>query len=848
MMHADDQSGVLQYIKQEFRGLGYFGNLLHEDYAFADVLAPDYPVRHIHLAAFAQEPPSYRTAAFGVTIANGRSGVALVKDQRSLGAPQVLEINEGQVFRWKVTGKGDPILLQEMELGGIGRLFAQNKDVWSPQQILRAKAVGHVATQLDFLDLDLMPLLDYEVRTKLDRLLRDTVTLAVETFQKQAKFTDKDYPPLFRLIFRLLASKVLADRGYRGNWNIDDPHSTIRAVEDLYFKDTLPEPVLQDNETQHAIWQRVRNTFHFQNLSVDSLAYVYENTLVTPETRRLFGIHSTPPEIAEYIVRRLPFDTLGVNEWRVFEPFSGHSVFLVAAMQRIRELLPTDMNSQQRHDYFVETLSGIEIDDFAREVAKLSLMLADYPNPDGWRLHSGDALQSPLFDQELANANIVLCNPPFESFNLDERARYGDLFSVWKPAEILHRVLKNPPELLGFVLPRIFLRGRGYGELRARLGNTYETIELLALPDRVFQHSDAEAVLLLCSGRNRQTRHLRTGAVYKWDHKDFYAILPSYEFNSDVDDAERVFARGMWWPPLQEVWQATSNMKRLGELSSIHSGIQYNMSLRTNRSRLIAYEPSHGFTPGLYRVKDAVEPYVVLKTLFLNASPEFMRTNAHTLPWHKSKLIINANQQSRGPWKLSASMDNSGLVCYQNFHGLWPAGSLPLEVVAAVLNGPVANAYVGTREAKRHVHVQTLNEIPVPEFAQGQQGVIVSLVRNYFEARNLWLSGIMDAGEAEERCSQLLASIDAEVLKAYDLPPRIERKLLDYFSGHSRLGPVDFTEYFPSTFRPFIPWHIYISEDFKAANARDTLHRMPVIPESPLISEALSYMDRGTRE
>ena len=121
----------------------------------------------------------------------------MVRDSKSLGAPQVLEINDTQVFRWKVAGKGDPILLEEMELGGIGNLFARNNDVWSPQQMLRAKATGQVATQLDFFDHDLMPLLDYEVRTKLDRLLRDTVTLATETFQK--RFELKKHLVLCRL-------------------------------------------------------------------------------------------------------------------------------------------------------------------------------------------------------------------------------------------------------------------------------------------------------------------------------------------------------------------------------------------------------------------------------------------------------------------------------------------------------------------------------------------------------------------------------------------------------------------------------------------------------------------------
>jgi hypothetical protein len=32
-------------------------------------------------------------------------------------------------------------------------------------------------------------------------------------------------------------------------------------------------------------------------------------------------------------------------------------------------------------------LSGLENEEFSREIARLSLMLADYPNPNGWQLH-----------------------------------------------------------------------------------------------------------------------------------------------------------------------------------------------------------------------------------------------------------------------------------------------------------------------------------------------------------------------------------------------------------------------------------------------------------------------------
>ena len=845
-MTAYDHASVLQRIKREFRDLGYVESLLHEDYAYADVLAPDpeYAVRRIPLAAFVQYPPSYRTASIGVALSDGRSGAEFIQAHRSLGAPQILEVNNGQVVRWKVTGKGMPVHLETVDLSNLHGLFVRNKEAWSPQHVLRAKSAGAVATQLDFLDLDLLPLLDHEVRIKLDRLLRDTVTLAIDTFSRDTRFDEEHYPPLFRLVFRLIASKVLADRRHPGDWAEEDPRSVIRAVENFYFKDYSAEPVLDHYDTQVAIWQRIMTTFHFQNLSVDSLAYVYENTLVTRETRKSFGIHSTPPAIAEYMVRKLPFENLDPDERRVFEPFSGHSIFLVAAMQRMRELLSSTMTPDERHQYFVEMLSGIEIDPFAREVARLSLMLADYPNPDGWNLLGADALDSPQFEKELAKASIVLCNPPFERFSADERATYGDLSSVWKPVEILNRVLREPPKLLGFVLPRVFLAGRSYREIRALLGRTYSSVEVLALPERVFQHSEAEAVLLLCSGQNEGTVHLRTGEVYRRDLEDFYAIhQPSFEVESLVTDASAEFAHAMWQPPLEEVWEATAAMNRLGDFASIHRGIQYNVPFAENETMLMAQEEQAGFVPGVHIVKGAVEPFVITSPVFLNVDSDLMLTSAHRFPWHEPKLVVNASRQSRGPWNITASVDYRGLVCYRNFHGVWSSGGLDLEVLAAVLNGPVANAFLSTRGGNRYIQARTLKDIPVPDFSERQQRAITSLVHQYTRARGAWVSERIGESEEQEDCLALLLSIDAEVLKAYDLEPRVERMLLDYFSGHPRLGPVTFTEYFPPTFRPYIPWHRYITDDYGVASAKDTLRRLPVIPESPLISEALSHLE-----
>jgi hypothetical protein len=55
-------------------------------------------------------------------------------------------------------------------------------------------------------------------------------------------------------------------------------------------------------------------------------------------------------------------------------------------------------------------------------------------------------------------------------------------------------------------------------------------------------------------------------------------------------------------------------------------------------------------------------------------------------------------------------------------------------------------------------------------------------------------------------------AVDAEVLKAYDLPPRLERRLLEFFRGHEHERRVshEFSGWLPEEFTAYIPLHEYV--------------------------------------
>ena len=80
---------ILSEIRNQLNELGYVDDLIKENYAFDDAASHLRKDLHIPLAAFAQTPPSYRSACIGVLSPNGNSGENFVSEYRTLGAPFV---------------------------------------------------------------------------------------------------------------------------------------------------------------------------------------------------------------------------------------------------------------------------------------------------------------------------------------------------------------------------------------------------------------------------------------------------------------------------------------------------------------------------------------------------------------------------------------------------------------------------------------------------------------------------------------------------------------------------------------------------------------------------------------
>lgn len=763
------------------RAIGYRAEALIRDYPFADVLEDGAPTRVAAVVGFTSTPPSYRSAAFAAVSGEGRRPSDLARELRALGAPLLFVVDGDRVGVWQVRSTEPPSLIDQVSINDLTALFERNEASWRPDAIHRAKAVAPEkgSVQLDFVDAGLLIAIEGEIHGKLDRLLVETLNLV----RKARHGRDLDAPTLFRVVFRMLAAKVLQDRGHphASTWDRNDLGSVLAGIERYYRLGTLDAALNPLIPLLFApAWTHLLSGINFSNISSDDLAFVYENTLVTEVARKRLGTHSTPSQLAEYVVRRLDLDRYDLEGLQIYEPFVGAGVFLVSALRNLRALLPAEWSDEQRHAFLVERLSGDELDVFACEVATLSLILADYPNHNGWHIGQADLFEENALRQRMVGAQVIVCNPPFEAFTAGERGRYPAAAAATHSKAIvaLDAALDVQPQALGFVLPRSFIVERQFAHQRARIEALYSEIELVKLPDRIFGASHTESAAVIARARRDGDRRPAVIRSTEVAERDRHLFLKTGQVTATREEV-RPFAEAptgdLWIPPLAPLWVHCAPFTKLGDFLSVQRGLEWNYP--QDEAYSAVEKPGHA--PGYARA-EGLRQFVAPEPVWLDFRRDQIRRAAEH-DWSQPKLVANAVRISRAGWCLAASLDTRAMLCSQQFFALRPRQPLPIETLkalVAVINGPVVNAYIAVHSPKRGLRAEVVARAPLPPVLPASLGALVD--------EYVALSSARPPLEATARAMLLLDKIDADVVAAYEFPYRLERELLDFFKDARR--------------------------------------------------------------
>ncbi len=813
----------------------------------------DFGLGRVPVAAFAHTPHDARSICIGAVDTAGDPADA-VNGLKPLGAPVVFACHAGRLQWWKQT-PDRPKLIESVDAGELRPFFAAHAQDFTPATIFEGKTRRRLPgqTQLTFVDAGLMPLLEKRTGEALCRLV-DSVIRGIEQSLGKAIRTKGEVEACFKSAFWLLAAKVLRDKRVPNfiTLVLPDIDDVFRRV-GRHYGDTEGLPP-GGRAWRRAIEQASTTVEAYPSLahvSTESLAYLYENTLIPAEVRKALGTYSTPSALVDYIVWQLwPWiEELPEDRRHIFEPACGHGAFLVAAMRMLRQWSSIG-EGKKRHAYLRSHLHGVEIDSFAIEIARLSLTLSDMPHGNSWDLVQADMFTGSMLERRAASCGVLLANPPFSKLSQSQRKKVKATNATGAagttPCEMLRRTIPHltPAACFGVVVPQGLLHSNEGTELRRILLSSFELAEIDVFADNLFEKANHEVAVLL--GRRKAGQTASAPAWFRRVREsDIEAFRDRFAFSAEERIEVSRFAASesvdLRVPELDAVWSYLAPGPTLGDIATIGQGISYRGKTLPKNAWTI-HDPAHREDAlGYANLQDDLEIFATPKRVGMNLDEAVIYRKRAGEPTGKPQVLLNYARVSRQAWRLKTTLDEEGLPLTSRFSAVRPsADGVNAIYLWALLNSPVASAFAYCHLNKRDILVGTMREMmPVPQWSTTHAAQIEQAALRYRELA-ISLGPLFDASATPAGLKRALLEMDAAVLRAYDLPPRLERQLLDLFTGVERKGVgCDFRGYYPPGFTSHLPLHVLISDRFERAAADGVSERFAASP-SPYVRAVLA--------
>ena len=838
-----------QLIRRCLRVCRYHDDLLEDDYT----LVSD---RIVPLVAFAHRPHDARSSCIAF-LPESRTPREDLARLRELGIPLAFFVGTSSWEMWSLRSDG-PRRERPVPLNKVEQFFEDNKADFAPGSIFRAKtwARAEGARQLDFVDTGLLPLVEKEAGTRLRQLFEDMVVQTMDALDmKPADLSEANAHWVMKANFWLLAGKLLRDKQVPKFIRLD-----LHDVQDVFDRvaEHYDAKRISANGRLTALRGAAAVAADFSSLrsiSTETLGALYEEALLSDRTRKLLSVHRTPTYLVDYMLAKLSRwmeEDIGIQNCRIFEPACGHSPFLVGSVRLLSALLPENIASDRvaRRQFLRTHIGGCDRDAFSLEIARLSLTLADIPNPNGWRLDAmTDMYAGDYLAEKIAANSVIIANPPFEGVEISAKERVaGDLRYArsGQAGELLRRIVNHasPGTLFGIVVPQTLLDGASFRELRRNLLTNVELRDIVTFPDNVFKFARPETAVLIgkklgagqtgvSKFRFRQIHGAEMDAFRNENRVPVGALLSSSKTLSHP-------RHQLLLPPLEDLWNVTRALPSMKDVALVTIGFYFYPEgdpAYPAQEVQVSANKQPNFYQGFRLAERTPDTHLLPQLEWLNQTPGIIRRDCGGTKRGEPRVVMNHVRTGIRAWRHKAFIDPVGRPATDAFLLISPlAANWSLEVLWAIANGPVASAFTFTNSATKQIGVRLLQRMPVPilskppldlelavqvyianarEFTAkyGNENAVLSKRENTKKAKSaseipeLPLDGLNPKNPdaeftARERLRALHWRIDAEVLKLYAPPAEVERELLDFFDGVTRFGvPFEQTVYIPSSFR-----------------------------------------------
>lgn len=631
-------------------------------------------------------------------------------------------------------------------------LTSDYMQLWTPRERIKPVRITHisnVASDFDRFRISISELQRVKegFQESLFSLLPDaldfareaTSRLVTEQFNKALLAVRKNngLSKLTALGLDLLAAIILDDkRDEIGRYN--EEISANNPIEVLtrarrYFPLSFNDVPRVSDDIIDTFWRHLRSDMTYRALSPDDisdlLSALYEGVLLSKTQRKFQGSFYTPRSFASKLLLHMPIEEIPPDERIVLDGACGSGNLLRAASNRLRGLLPKNTSRREQSIYLSKRLLGVDKDEFAVNIARKALLMANLPYDSHWQVISGDFIDANVSGEP----SIIIANPPFIGIKSRGGGEYAVNFIV-KYLEVL-----RPGGLLGILLPAPLMQNPSEAAFRRDLIEYCELMELWMMPEKTISSSQLGITALILKKRPDRTSepfpNTRVFTAHTLNAKDAFlngqGVSLSFvtRLSRYVDDETRLIPSvlGDLWMRLK--YTCPSLQKRGYEVVNGVQGSIENFSAT----------PGDGWRRCL-SFASSLEPYSIdwdsqTRQKFVNYPGRLKRPRKPEHFSFSTKVVIQGERNPGSPWRLIAAVDYEQLVIKESFHYIIPVEekTIPDEVIAAVLNSKVANAWYSEQDVQFHVQNVLVQRLPFPNFTSAQQQKIKTLVNEITE-------------------------------------------------------------------------------------------------------------------
>lgn len=687
-------AALLDEARHFLSAVGYGDEAIDQDYPIW--LGRDRDVARPHFVAFGRPSPKDMSTAV-VTVTSGTVADGY-EAARTIAAPYFLVASGDQLDLW-ITELEAPTPWRTAVTAADGEMLTR----WlTPSAALSAK-VGLRQMALFEVPVNLLAAARSDAADRLAPIVGDALQAAGLALPSSRNADPEQarrvqHRKAARLVVGALTILVMRDR----------PGRSTAAPSSLVERAVAEHPTTFawiDNATRiersvlESLVDRLGAGINYQSLDPAILSHVYEQALVDDDDRKQLGIHYTPPGLAMRLLKDLPVELIAPDDRHVLDPACGSGTLLVAAHDRLRELQPQHWSDDTRHADLAVHLHGYDIDPFASEIARLTLLLHAQPAGNGWQIDDKDTLRQP---RPQPQPSIVVTNPPWRYSTADRhREQLADHFMRWSVNALA------PGGLLGAILPASWLSAGNSSATRDELLAQFEVFEIWRLPEGTFATSHQSPAVVLARKRDglggKGARVI--SEVGRADLTGFLAGAPAAVrfLTSTADSAlhEVAAAPGVHRPtvPLSEIALVLSGPQPLSTISDRGDGTPYLDH--------IGAVPSYGLLADdlLWRVD----------------FPGDFQSNRGARIVTMRKVLASAARSSNNPWRFRVAVDLVGVAVRNSVRGIAPLDQTDDDLLFAlsiIIGSGFGSSYAASFGGDRNISAGVLKDLPVPRDRQ----------------------------------------------------------------------------------------------------------------------------------